>query len=561
MDAATLSYPIVDTNQSAVYGAVTELSVEPAEGQRFYGQDAQYDGFQPLYQDNGDGTITDLVTGLMWQKTPTLNISYADALAGADTATTGGYDDWRLPTIKELYSLMDFSGDTGWDAASSTPYIDDSVFDFSYGDTAAGERFIDAQYWSSTEYVGTTMNGNTTTFGLNLADGRIKGYPNTMKLGEALYVRGDTNYGENQFVDNGNGTISDAATGLTWTATDSGMAMSWEDALAWAGDLVYAGHDDWRLPNAKELQSIVDYSRAPDPTDPTADNTGAAIDPLFTLTNIGTSADPDYPYLWTSTTHVEHGIGDSAVYIAFGEALGWMEFPWSSSPTLMDVHGAGAQRSDFKTGDADDYPYGHGPQGDVVRIENFAIAVRDTDESASGLSGDTTFAGDRADYAFGWIDGGCVVRNSESGTETGIAEGAWLTFDDMTVFAGADPGAVTSPEAVPVAQVEGTGTTTTNCFLLSRAASAADRAITFQFSTLDEQGTATAGEDYLATSGSVTLDVGQTAVAIEVRLVADDVAEGDETLFLHVWTEGEDGALVSLTAVHTIVDDDGLALA
>ena len=35
---------------------------------------------------------------------------------------------------------------------------------------------------------------------------------------------------------------------------------------------------------------------------------------------------------------------------------------------LMDVHGAGAQRSDPKVGNPDDYPYGHGPQGDVIRI-------------------------------------------------------------------------------------------------------------------------------------------------------------------------------------------------
>ena len=38
---------------------------------------------------------------------------------------------------------------------------------------------------------------------------------------------------------------------------------------------------------------------------------------------------------------------------------------------------AGAQRSDPKTGDPDDYPYGHGPQGDVIRIYNFVRLVRD----------------------------------------------------------------------------------------------------------------------------------------------------------------------------------------
>ena len=49
--------------------------------------------------------------------------------------------------------------------------------------------------------------------------------------------------------------------------------------------------------------------------------------------------------------------------------------------TLVDVHGAGAQRSDPKTGDASDYPYGHGPQGDVIRATNYAVCVIDMQEA------------------------------------------------------------------------------------------------------------------------------------------------------------------------------------
>jgi hypothetical protein len=375
---ASRSYAIVDTGQTTVYGTVHALTALPQAGDAFFGQDAQYTGNQPAYRDNGDGTVTDLVTGLMWQKTPLNNVSYADAVAGADDATTGGHADWRLPTIKELYSLIDFSGYTGQTAADSTPYLNDDVFDFAYGDESAGERFMDVQYWSATEYVGTTMNGNATTFGVNFADGRIKGYPNQDKLGEVLYVRGNPDYGVNRFADNGDGTITDTATGLTWLQADSGQAMTWEEALAWAESLTAGGSGDWRLPNAKELQSLVDYTRAPDPTVPTADTVGPAIDPVFSLTNIGTAADPDYPYLWTSTTHVEGGTGSSAAYVAFGKALGWMQDDRTGDYTLLDVHGAGAQRSVMKTGDADDYPYGFGPQGDVVRIENYALAVMDT---------------------------------------------------------------------------------------------------------------------------------------------------------------------------------------
>ena len=77
--------------------------------------------------------------------------------------------------------------------------------------------------------------------------------------------------------------------------------MNWQEALAWVqarNAANYLGHADWRLPNAKELQSIVDYTRSPDTT------ASAAIDPLFTCTGITNEAGKaDYPFYWTSTTH------------------------------------------------------------------------------------------------------------------------------------------------------------------------------------------------------------------------------------------------------------------
>ena len=51
--------------------------------------------------------------------------------------------------------------------------------------------------------------------------------------------------------------------------------------------------------------------------------------------------------------------------------------PDSGNMVLVDVHGAGAQRSDPKSGDPDDYPYGFGPQGDVIGIYNYVRCVRD----------------------------------------------------------------------------------------------------------------------------------------------------------------------------------------
>jgi hypothetical protein len=121
------------------------------------------------------------------------------------------------------------------------------------------------------------------------------------------------------------------------------------------------------------MQSIVDYARSPDATN------SAAIDPVFNITSITNEAGQlDYPWFWTSTTHVRaDGSGSTAVYIAFGRAMGYMHGSW------MDVHGAGAQRSDPKSGDPADWSTGHGPQGDAIRINNYIRLVRDGEVTAT----------------------------------------------------------------------------------------------------------------------------------------------------------------------------------
>lgn len=369
------SYTVVDTGQTKCFDNWQEIA-PPKSGQPFHGQDAQYHGPQPAYQDNGDGTITDLNTGLMWQKQFDLGRkqTFAEAKAGAAKCKTGGHTDWRLPTIKELYSLINFSGGMGnWPAK---PYLDTKYFQFIYGDPNQGEREIDAQYWSATEYVGRTMRGAATVFGVNFADGRIKGYPRDFGMGGqpfrefVRYVRGNPNYGRNDFHDSGDGTILDRATGLIWQKGDSGKALNWEQALAYAEALNLAGHSDWRLPNAKELQSIVNYGRAPDAADPKA--RGPAIDPVFQITNAES-------YFWTGTTHLEGRPGDSgnmAVYVCFGRSMGWMGPPGAPQKHFLNVHGAGAQRSDLKSGNPKQFPQGRGPQGDDVRIYNYVRCVR-----------------------------------------------------------------------------------------------------------------------------------------------------------------------------------------
>jgi hypothetical protein len=173
-------------------------------------------------------------------------------------------------------------------------------------------------------------------------------------------------------------TVYDEVTGLTWVRspdTDgNGELESPADKLTWTEAQAYpailnaaafGGYDDWRLPNAKELQSIVDYTRSP------ATTGSAAIDPVFHATAITNEAGAeDYAFYWSGTTHANSMGGGYGAYVAFGRSLGYMNNNW------VDVHGAGSQRSDPKEGDPTDFPAGHGPQGDAIRINNMVRVVR-----------------------------------------------------------------------------------------------------------------------------------------------------------------------------------------
>jgi len=88
---------------------------------------------------NGDGTVTDTDTGLMWQQeTPDNGMTWEQSLSYCENSNLAGYTDWRLPTIKELVSLVGYS--------RFGPAIDTTYF----SDTPAG------YYWSSITYASNT---------------------------------------------------------------------------------------------------------------------------------------------------------------------------------------------------------------------------------------------------------------------------------------------------------------------------------------------------------------------------------------------------------------------
>jgi len=77
---------------------------------------------------------------------------------------------------------------------------------------------------------------------------------------EAGYPKSGT-----RFIDNGDETVSDMATGLMWLKDPDGDAgvvrASWAAWLTAVERLDFAGHSDWRAPNIRELQSLIDYTK------------------------------------------------------------------------------------------------------------------------------------------------------------------------------------------------------------------------------------------------------------------------------------------------------------
>ncbi len=353
VNARTLGYPLVDTMQARCFDTAGNAIACPAAGSALYGQDAQYTHLPAAYADNGNGTVTDRNTRLVWQKTPTSErLQFAEAKAYCAALQLGGLSNWRMPTIKELYALADFRGELlKPEQGKPTPYIDTKFFDFEY---PKPPMVFAGQYWSSTLYVkGPIINGrNQGAFGFNFADGHIKAYgtgldfftgkeaassglpgPAGGRRPPGNFVRcvsgAENVYGVNHFKASGDGTVTDSATQRMWQQKDDGVRREWKQALAYCEALDLAGHRDWRLPDTKELQSIVDYDKPAFP----------AIDESV----FGITKDSDTLDFWTSTTFGD--IKSHANVIVFGKALSKS----GSQTEYTDWHGAGAQRSSIKT--------------------------------------------------------------------------------------------------------------------------------------------------------------------------------------------------------------------
>ncbi|MDA8140178.1 MAG: DUF1566 domain-containing protein [Desulfobacteraceae bacterium] len=192
--------------------------------------------------------VRDNVTGLIWEnKTDDGGIHDKDNtytwqgaqdifIAQLNAQNFGGHHDWRMPRAIEFSMIVN--------AARYNPSVNTNYF----------ANTMPTYYWSSTTsaygtdyawYVG--FNYGNDSFGAKSNGYHVR----AVRGGQAL---------TGTLVDNGNGTISDTATGLMWQKAEPGT-MTWEAALDYCANLQLAGYSDWRLPNRNELQTIVDDSR------------------------------------------------------------------------------------------------------------------------------------------------------------------------------------------------------------------------------------------------------------------------------------------------------------
>jgi len=129
---------------------------------------------------DSDGTITDLNTGLMWEKKSddgtihdkdtdyTWDNAFAAHIAGLNTSTFAGYDDWRVPNYKELVSILDLEENTpSVDAAFNTACVPTCTVSTCSCTTAS-------YYWSSTTLASSPAFGWTVNFSTGDPTGRNK---------------------------------------------------------------------------------------------------------------------------------------------------------------------------------------------------------------------------------------------------------------------------------------------------------------------------------------------------------------------------------------------------
>lgn len=210
------------------------------------GQTSSYVGYDDGYYrvgkpmsltDNGD-TVTDNRTGLEWQDTANVTSDtyhWSNAVAYCDGLSLDGHDDWRLPSVREMTTILYYG---------ATPTIHTA---FSAADNGS--------YWLST----TVVDISTYAYYVSLTAGNIAFSEKATATYKTRCVRGsalpEVDYTRNSADD----TVTDNLTGLMWTDGSSFGNSMWQAAINTCEDSSFAGFTDWRMPNIRELLTIANF--------------------------------------------------------------------------------------------------------------------------------------------------------------------------------------------------------------------------------------------------------------------------------------------------------------
>jgi len=212
-----------------------------------------------------DETVTDKVTGLVWQRRVHLpGYIWTAARDACQNLVLSGHDDWRLPSRIELVSLIE-SGRT-------EPAIDLNAF------LVVGNRPLSDWYWTSTPFARDPNRSWYVYF--------YFGYPDTdLQTSDfpARCVREGLTGGPAQHYEIAPDTVRDTGTGLVWQRGVSTDTLDFQGSMDYCASLTLGGSDAWRLPSLIELATLVDDTRA-DPSIDTAAFPNTAGETFWTST-------------------------------------------------------------------------------------------------------------------------------------------------------------------------------------------------------------------------------------------------------------------------------------
>lgn len=247
----------------------------------------------PRFTDNGNGTVTDNLTGLEWSKNASPAgvwqtwlgaLNYVKYLNSQNYL---GFNDWRLPNVLELDSLINIQYSYSASPISipftnfNSRYFWTSTTDVSSSGSGYYAYYgsVYSEHMSSTgksNYVYAWPVRNSTIIEKSAISlyktGQTKCYDdvanevNCQGTGQDGEIQAGKAWPNPRFIDNGNNTITDGLTDLVWTknASPSSERLSWQDALDYIKKINsqnYLGFNDWRLPNRNELKSIIDLQQ------------------------------------------------------------------------------------------------------------------------------------------------------------------------------------------------------------------------------------------------------------------------------------------------------------